>query len=168
MNTYARGLILAFILAGCSPALPTGDDPTGIEGMNAAEVIEAMENLGLECSEPKKGLVNIDFACVETPNVVTVLGTAVTIDEVSAVSVEVADGNERTAQRLTDALLAIPSPGSDADTGSAWLTERFANGDCVGAATRADCSIVVGSARLSLSIDGSTSHIQVRLEGQSR
>jgi len=74
----------------------------------------------------------------------------------------------RTGQQLTDALLAIPYQGSDPDTGSAWLTDRFASGDCVGAATRADCSIVVGSARLSLSIDGSTSHIQVRLEGQSR
>jgi hypothetical protein len=165
MKGIAALLAVGLALTACT-ALPSGDDPTGIEGMSPADVITALEAIGLECSDPGKSFdaVYISFSCVETPNVSVVEGNSNTIDEMAFVTIRVDDGDRDTAKRLAEAVLSIPYEGSDPEAAMAWLSERLASEACVqAAADPPDCKEVFGAARLSLQI-GAESSPSIRID----
>lgn len=170
MKGVAALLTVGVALAACT-TLPSGDDPTGIEGMSPADVITALEAIGLECSDPGKyfDATYISFSCVETPNVSVVDGQSNTIDEMASVTIRVDDGNADTAKRLADAVLSIPYEGSDPEAAMAWLSERLDSEACVQVANQpdpADCKEIFGAARLRINVETSL-FIRIYLTGLS-
>ena len=154
------GLLL---LAGCS-SLPTGDDPNGIEGMSADAVVAALREAGLECSDPKKGLVNIDLACVETANTTGVNGRGTYVNEVAGLEVYALDGDREALERIARVVLSIPYQSSDPDAAIAWVSERLDAGTCTPAAEGQDCEEPFGSALIRVSV-GTDGDLEIALSG---
>jgi hypothetical protein len=168
MKRTASVLLVAFSLAACAASLATGDDPTGIEGMSPADVIDAMDAIGVECSEPEKGLVHIGFSCVVTPNQVSVDGISNTIDEMAGVDIHVLTGDREMAERLTRAVMSIPYQGADPDAAMAWLADRFDSEMCIAQPNEpgpTDCDEAFGSARLHLQVEGELGAIEISITG---
>ena len=155
--------IAVLLLAACSP-LPTGDDPNGIEGMSADAVVAALRADGLECSDPKKGLVNIDFACVETANATGVNGRGTYVNEVAGLEVYALDGDREALERISRVVLSVPYQGSDPDAAMAWISERLDAGTCTADAAGEDCERAFGSALVRVSTGGEA-ELQVALSG---
>lgn len=151
------------LLAACS-SLPTGDDPNGIEGMSADAVVAALRNDGLECSDPKKGLVNIDFACVETANTTGVNGRGIYVNEVAGLEVYALDGDRQALERITRVVLSVPYQGSDPDAAMAWVSERLDAGSCTTDAAGQDCEEPFGSALVRVSV-GTDGNLEIALSG---
>ena len=150
-------------LAACS-ALPTGDDPNGIEGMSADAVVASLREAGLECSDPKKGLVNVDFACVETANTTGVNGRGTYVNEVAGLEVYALDGDREALERITRVVLSIPYQGSDPDAAMAWISDRLDDGACTSDAAGEDCEEAFGSALVRIQI-GTEGDLEVALTG---
>jgi hypothetical protein len=151
------------LLAACS-SLPTGDDPNGIEGLSADAVVAALRDDGLDCSDPKKGLVNVDFACVENANTTGVNGRGTYVNELSGLEVYALDGDRETLERLTRVVLSVPYQGSDPDAATAWISERLDAGTCTPDAGGQDCEQAFGSALIRVSV-GTDGDQEVALSG---
>ena len=161
-------VLFVVLLTACGTPLATGDDPTGIEGMSAADVIGAMQGLGYECSEPKKGLVHIGFSCVVTPNQVSVDGRSITIDEMAGVDIHVLNGDREVAVQLTRAIMNIPYEGSDSDAALAWMTERLDSDACMGELNPnwpEGCEMAFGSALLAVQAAQEDNVLEISLSG---
>jgi hypothetical protein len=154
---------LVLLLGACS-SLPTGDDPNGIEGMSADAVVAALREEGLECSDPEKGLVHVDFACVETANTTGVNGRGTYVNELSGLEVYALDGDRETLERLARVVLSIPYQGSDPDAAMAWINERLDAGTCTTDAAGQDCEEPIGSALIRVSV-GTDGDLEVALSG---
>lgn len=167
MKKFSGLLLIAAFATACAAPLATGDDPTGIEGMSPADVIAAMDAIGVDCSEPEKGLVHIGFSCVVTPNAVTVSGISNTIDEMMQVDISVISGDREEAERLTRVVMSIPYQGADPDAALAWLTERIDSEECTGSNQRwpTGCEEEFGSGRLTVQVADALQTFEISVSG---
>jgi hypothetical protein len=119
-------------------------------------VVAALREAGLECSDPKKGLVNVGFSCVETPNATGVNGRGTYVNELAGLEVYALDGDRETLECLTRTVLSVPYQGSDPEAAMAWIVDLLDAGTCTPGADGqlpADCTKSFGSASIGVSVE---------------